>query len=272
MSWRPFLFSILVAASRIPRAIELAILHAAAGLLQRKHIHQSTAGFWEEFATSRTEADEAGLMPWETALYSRHLKPGERVLLVGCGTGRDLRGLLGLGMRADGQELSPKCALLARANTQRLGFPAEVFEGPIETFMPPAPYDAYVFSWFCYSYIPEALKRIEVLQRFRKRLNAKGRILVTNPGPAPRRRRLLLRFARFVSILMRSDWRPEQGDILELSPGNRHLRFEHAFKPGELEREAETAGFSVQDRFDADGVQALILTPANTSESIQTGR
>ena len=121
---------------------------------------------WDEF--SRTGATIlSGLMPWEKVWYERVLK-ADHILLVGCGTGRDLIALLELGYRVDGLDVSARAIALARRVLKRQRLSAELYTGRIEALVPPATFDAVIFSWFCYGNIPEAAARTEALSNNRK--------------------------------------------------------------------------------------------------------
>jgi SAM-dependent methyltransferase len=61
--------------------------------------------------------------------FVRHLSPGDRVLDVGCGSGRDLRWLQRRGMRATGFERSPGLARLARRHAG-----CGIVEGDFDTY------------------------------------------------------------------------------------------------------------------------------------------
>ena len=59
---------------------------------------------------------------------------------------------------------------------------------------------------------------------------------------AKRRRTLPIRVTRLIGRLTGSDWRPEPGDKVWVSAGDRRLvHFEHEFEPTELEAEARAA-------------------------------
>lgn len=73
----------------------------------------------EDFFRGSVDADMAA--GWQD--FSALLKPGGRVLDVGCGSGRDALALTRLGFRVTAIEASPKLAALARAHT---GLPVRV--------------------------------------------------------------------------------------------------------------------------------------------------
>lgn len=76
-------------------------------------------------ATAREQA-RIGLTPGERALFARHLAAGDRVLDVGCASGRVSLALAEMGVRATGCDVNPtlidQAAELARAATGPVGF------------------------------------------------------------------------------------------------------------------------------------------------------
>ena len=186
-----------------------------------------------------------GFMPWEQRLYDR-VRPGERVLLVGCGSGRDLLPLLELGCEVVGIE--PAAPPLARAQEVLAGrgLVARLVHGCFEDVDLTGGFDVISFSYFCYSYIPVRRRRIDVLRKARGHLAAGGRLLVSYIDEPRRSRGRALRIARLCGDLVRSDWRLEAGDYVRLGPGDTTtLWYQHAFVPGELEEEAREAGLRV---------------------------
>ncbi|MFI5214186.1 MAG: class I SAM-dependent methyltransferase, partial [Gemmatimonadales bacterium] len=170
-------------------------------------------GFGDFYLSDREILD--GLMPWERKLYG-HIKPGERVLLVGCGSGRDLLPLLEQGCEVVGVE--PAARPLARAQeviSQRR-LTARLVGGYFEDVDLSGAFDVISFSYFCYSYIPVRRRRIEALRKARRHLAAGGRVFVSYVDEPRRGRGRAVRIARVCGALVRSDWRLEAGDRVRL--------------------------------------------------------
>jgi SAM-dependent methyltransferase len=240
--WRLVIFTCL---QRVARGLELGargLVCLAAGVLDRRHLGRAIAQSWDDFLTAEAQI-LGGLMPWEQAFYQRFLKPDDDVVVVGCGTGRDLIALIRAGYRARGVEPAPAAAAIARQMVTKLGLEARVEACGIEHAAVDGAVDAYVFSWFCYSYIPERETRVAILGRLRQRLRRDGRILISYLTAETPGRRVPTAVTNFAARLTRSDWRAEANDAL--TPATRGLYFEHAFLPGELEGEAEAAGLTV---------------------------
>jgi len=243
--WRTALYTLLWGAGHSLHLASRAAMYLAAGTLRLDDLREAIANTWHEFFRSEA-AILSGLMSWERGFYGRFLKPGDHVLLVGSGTGRDLIALLKLGYRVDGLDVSASAIALARRMLDQECLAAEVSTGAIETVPLAASFDAFVFSWFCYGYIPQTSSRIGALRKVKAQLNPGGRILISYvPADRPPRS-LPIRLARLAARLTRSDWRPELGDVLGPGAGDRRaIRYEHQFQEGELDEEARAAGLTV---------------------------
>jgi SAM-dependent methyltransferase len=217
--------------------------HAAIGTLTLADLRQSVDSAWDRWSTN-TEAwaQSHPLMPWEQELYPRALRPDDRVLMIGCGSGRDLLALIGMGYRVDGLEPVARCAEAARYRVRELKTESQIFTGAIESFSIPAGYDAFIFSWFTYSYLLGSKARIRVLRTLRDAAPREGRLIISLPSEPRPPRRVLTRVARLSARLTGSDWLPEHGDILALSS---YCPYRHWFAPGEVEEEARAGGWNV---------------------------
>jgi SAM-dependent methyltransferase len=235
----------------------------AAGLLRLDGLGRHMGENWRQFGATQTEADiTAGLYHWEQTFYGRLLVPGERVLVVGCGGGRDLIALLEQGYRADGLEPVAACADQARTRLVARGLAAEVLTADITTAVLPRRYDAVVFSWLCYSYIPLRARRIDVLRKVKGHLAPGGRILISYVPAQPPPRRLPWQLAWLASRLSGADWRPEQGDVFIARPDTGCIHYEHHFTEAQIEAEARAAGLAVAlHEPGPDGNLALVPAP-----------
>ncbi len=222
------------------------VYYAAAGTMRLEDLEVAIRRDWREFGEEDPATDVAGgLMKWEQEFYPRFLKPDDRILIVGCGTGRDLIALLDLGYRADGLDVVPECTAIARLHLQRRGLTANIYTGPIETTSLPGRFDAFIFSWFCYGYIPQSRTRIRVLRKVKDHLNPGGRILISYVPATRGPRRFPVRVARIAARLCGSGWQLEHGDLVRLTSSMHGLHYEHLFRPQELEEEAQAADLSV---------------------------
>lgn len=233
--------------------------YAAAGAVRLADLRAAIEREWDQSA-SEEGYTASGLMIWERDFYPRFLKPDDRVLVIGCGTGRDLLGLLQLGYRAEGLDVAPRCTAAAAELLRQRGFEGPVYTGAIETIALPGRFDAFIFAWFCYSYIPQSESRIGVLQKLRDCLNPGGRILVSYAPAKTLPRRLPIRLTQLVASLSRSDWRPEYGDFVQVANRGRYIvHYEHQFTREALEGEARAAGLTVAFHERADQGTAVLI-------------
>jgi SAM-dependent methyltransferase len=206
---------------------------AAVAAMSREERRRAIVAHWDHRATAPAAAS---LYEWERDFYSKQLPAGSRVLLVGCGSGRDLIGLIRAGYRADGLEIAPRALALCREALGKHGLTARLYDVALgEARLEPG-YDAAVFTWQGYGLIPERPERIGALQALRAGLRPGGRVLLTCVGA------------------------PNSNDVVELSAaaGRFLLYAEHRFTREEIASEAETAGLRVASHESPD-VERVVL-------------
>ncbi|HJV86976.1 MAG TPA: methyltransferase domain-containing protein [Noviherbaspirillum sp.] len=112
------------------------------------------AGPTQEFWQSRFAS---GNMPWDRGGPGTQLarwvedgsfKPGERVIVPGCGQGWDVVALAAAGMKVTGLDYAPDALALCRQLIERNAVQAELVEADVLTWMPVEPVDA-VFDQAC---------------------------------------------------------------------------------------------------------------------------
>jgi SAM-dependent methyltransferase len=233
---------------------------AAAGVLSFDGLRRHMLDDWRHFGDRQPDADVAGgLFAWEQEFYAPYLRPADHILVVGCGTGRDLLALLELGYHTDGLEPVAELAQRARERVARRGLTATVHTADIVTAPLPERHDVFILSWYCYSYIPQRSRRIAVLTKLRDRMAPEGRILISYILASPPPRRTLWRLASLAARVSGSDWRPEYGDVFIARHEIGRIHFEHRFTPPEIEAEAHAAGLRVGSHtHTADGSLALV--------------
>lgn len=235
-----------------------ALTQLAAGTLSLADLRAALADGWNQYGRDEHHV-LSGLMPWEHEHYTRLLRREDRILLIGCGTGRDLIALRQDGYHVEGVDAAAEAITTARSMLDRLGLSTPLHTADIEAFVPPGRFDVFAFSWFCYSCIPQARSRVAILARLATHLEPGGRIVVSYL-PAARHRRLPLLLIGLTSRVTRSDWRPEPGDrVWASAPRRRTVHYQHEFTEGEIEAEAMAAGLRVRfHRHAPEGV--LVLT------------
>ncbi len=232
--------------------------YAAAGLQPLADVRQDIEHHWRDFGNDHDWTRD-GLFTWERLFYSVMLRPTDRILVVGCGTGRDLIALLERGYRVEGVDLVGACIDKARANLAARGRTTPLYVGSIESVELSGTFDAFIFSWFCYGYIPQAASRIRVLRRVKSLLSSGGQILISyvpRIKPVPP---FPTRVARLAARIGRAGWSPEPGDVIGSSRGRPPGFYEHQFGQGELGQEARAAGLTVRFESHSDNVGTAVL-------------
>jgi SAM-dependent methyltransferase len=198
--------------------------------------------YWRRYGTSEDDVD-AGLELWEQRLYDNRLRRGDRVLLVGCGAGRDLLALAERGYEVTGLDPMPELVESAQEHLRRRGLNATVRQGFVEAAELNGPYDVVILAGCSYCYVSGTKTRISTLARLKTSVSARGLLIVTFAA-AQRRSPLFVGMTRLASWLSGSDWKAEHGDSLSRGYfARRLLRYEHLFVPGEVARECAEAGW-----------------------------
>lgn len=209
---------------------------------------------------------DRGLEEWEEDLISRVVPPGSRVLIVGCGAGREAVPLAKQGFRVVGIDPVPGLTEAARRHAQAHGVEA-TFEVKAAADLdgPPESFDAILCS--CYEHIPTRRRRIEMLRLLRSLVRPQGIIILTAGWNPTRGIRLALVDG------LRWLLRKLLGERFTTEPGDRLIRhlslasdaqipcFYHAFQgPEEIQREIEAAGLTGE--MDPEG--PWIIRPENS--------
>ena len=223
-----------------PSLLRTACLYAGAGLLTLADFRSPSIARWEAYDNDSTELEE-----WEDRVYRSVLTPSDRVLLIGCGTGRDLLALRQLGCPVTGLEQSPALAERARAHLATHDLPTRIVATAIESYDPDDALDAVVFSPYTYSYIHGTAARVATLARLKRRMPSNGRVILSYISSIEQSGVWIL-LARVASVCSGSDWWPERGDRLYAPASHpQALSFEHQFLPDEIAGELGAAGFRV---------------------------
>ena len=188
---------------------------------------------------------DAGLEPWEERIYLNEMHAGDRVLVVGCGGGRELLALGARGYQVTGVDLVPALIERSRQHLARRGLTATLIASPVETAALPDTYNVVVFSAFVYGYQPGAASRRAVLARLKAHMTPGAR-LVASYMEGGRASRFGLWLIRAAGWMARSDWLAEPED--PFAPGPLRTRrpfYERRMSPEAVCRELAEAGFDL---------------------------
>jgi SAM-dependent methyltransferase len=241
---RGSLYRALWTCSRVGGKPGNAFLFVAAGLLRADDLQAAALEEFRDFGTSALEVDE-GLYVNEKQFYARVLPPSGRVLVAGCGAGRDLIALRALGYDAEGLDPLPAMVDHARAHLARRGMTAPIHTSTVQDAVLEGSYDAVILSNGCYSFIRTARARVATLRRLGPCLSAGGCVIFSY-FPFTRQSALGRWLIRTSARLARADWSPEPGDVFSRhSAGERILRYRHDFTREELAGECTAAGLRI---------------------------
>src|SRR5262245_64935228 len=219
--------------------------YLAIGTRQLSDMRDDSRRTWQAFY-ERHPSHDSRLMPWETDFVDRFIRPGDQVLLIGCGSGRDLLPLAERNCRVTGIDPVRSALDIARRMLAERGLAASLIEGFFEDAPITGAFDAVIFSYYCYSVIPESRMRVAMLHKAAALLRTGGHVVLSVGSNTPRPNRVMVRAGQLSGALYRSDWRLEPGDLVwNNGEGRPSYAYTHTFEPGEIEREARTAGLTV---------------------------
>ncbi len=241
--------------ARLTYNVSQGLLYLAGGTLRLADLQEMSRRYWRTVDDGDTSLQ--GLEPWELKTYGQVVHARDDLLIVGCGTGRDLIPFVEAGHRVVGVEpCGARLATLRRILEER-GHSVDLVEGVIEDVHLSSTYDVIIFSPYAYSYIPDALRRIAVLRDLARRLNSGGRIVLTCRKRTRSWTASSTTLARLSAGLTRSGWSPQPGDVISRVDAGL-VRYEHWFITEELEDEARHAGLEILSNECPDSMPAVL--------------
>jgi 2-polyprenyl-3-methyl-5-hydroxy-6-metoxy-1,4-benzoquinol methylase len=190
---------------------------------------------------------------FERELLERHVKPGGRVLDIGCGAGREAMGFARAGFRVVAMDIAPRMIEAAKHNAECQGLDITFrVQSATDLDEPPGSFDGAYWAG-SYHHVPGRALRIQTLRRIIKGLTPDGVLIlmVVYRG----RRGLLSRsrmvdFVRHIGARLSRTWRlsePGDGCMREPSEASdpQEACFFHDFAaPAEVEAEVLAAGLT----------------------------
>ena len=197
-----------------------------------------------------------GLHPLEREILERHLKPGGRLLDIGCGAGREALDLARAGFQVIGIDIASRMVEAARVNAQREGLRVTFrVQNATDLDEPPDSFDGAYWAG-SYHHIPGRALRIEALRRIMRVLTWEGALILM---VVYRERRSLFSRSRLVDLLRKAmrrlpgPWRfSEPGDVYmretsKASDPQAQVFFHDFSTPGEVRAEIEAAGLRAEE-------------------------
>lgn len=214
-------------------------LYTSAALTPLAGMREGVRATWNDFNAEAHDI-RGGLASWESTVADQYVKPGDRILLVGCGSGRDMVAFLERGCVVTGIDPAERAVTRARDYLNKHGGNAALECGFFEDWKRDLVFDVVWFSWFTYGYVPDSKRRIQMLKQAARNVSRDGCAVISYPTDPPRSRAAAL--ARFAQRLSRSDWALEEGDVIGRVQGTGLLTYEHRFTRAEIEQETRAAG------------------------------
>src|SRR5687767_1588655 len=178
MAWRWAVFRASHVAGTALITLTRALAYGSASLLKRDQLGRAIAGRWSKWGLDERYA-LLGLFGWEEPFVRPFLKPDDRILIVGSGSGREVIALRRDGYDVEGLEPAAAAAELSRGIMKKAGVEARIRIGGIETVELDGQFDLFIFSWYCYSYIAHRPTRVAALRSARAHLAPGGRIILS---------------------------------------------------------------------------------------------
>jgi SAM-dependent methyltransferase len=195
------------------------------------------------------EADPV-LEAWEKDVFDHLVSPGARVLVIGCGGGRESLALAERGFRVTGIDFVPALVDEARRRAARTGHAATFEATTVEALAPghPAAFDVALVTTPVYEQTPGRERRVAFLRAL-ARLTAPGGLIVLC-APAHRDRgprRAVIDGLRWMLRRLGVRAAAEPGDRftyhVSIASDHRSVCFYHRFqRPEEIAREIHAAG------------------------------
>jgi SAM-dependent methyltransferase len=201
------------------------------------------------------------LDPQLAARIVERVPRGARILVAGSGAGREAFALEQFGYQVTGVDFSPRMVDAAKAEAARRGSSARFTPSDLRVFdAPPGSFDAVVFSYDVYSFVPTRREREAMLARVSRWLAPAGVVFLSA-------RRVRGAWGRAVLSLQ---WAVRTARGGGMTWGDSHTRwldgsgrlrrsFIHVFTRRRLEREVRAGGFRLVDWAGGHG----LLLPRN---------
>jgi SAM-dependent methyltransferase len=153
---------------------------ARLGLLSDAGLRALDESYYAREDVYRTvEWNERGLGDWELEAIAAVAAPGATILVVGCGGGREVLGLLGAGYDAYGCESHPALGAFAERFLAERGHPGRFAPAPRDTVPDGPACDVVLAGWGTYSLVYPRVARTAFLAGARRRLEAGGAVVLS---------------------------------------------------------------------------------------------
>ena len=236
--------------------------YLGAGTRQLADMREDSVCTWRDFYRTHPSHD-GKLLPWEEDVVTRFVRSASDVLVIGCGSGRDVVAFAERGCRVTGVDSVDLAIGECRRILASRDLTAELVQGFFEDAHVTGAFETVVFSYYCYAAMLGTSRRVDALRKAAGLLKSGGHIIISHAVGNVPPRRILIQLGRLAGRLAGSDWRLEPGDLVWSNPGTApSYSCTHVFAEGEVEREARSAGLQVDLRQVADNTAVFVLRSA----------
>jgi len=243
------------------RRLTLDLQEAWRGRVDREENPAATVQDKYESQATHYARDASAMDPRLLERIRQRADAGGSLLVLGSGVGTECLTLAASGFRVTGVDFSPAMVRFAREEAQRRGVAIDFRLADVRTLaFPPGGFDALLFTYDVYSFLPSRADRVALLRRLATWLAQDGTIFLSA-------RRLRSGYERLILSLqwlaLQRGGFGEWGDShTRWIPGDGSLRrsFVHVFTEGALREEAERAGFRIESWEGGHGI--LSRSPA----------
>jgi hypothetical protein len=199
--------------------------------------------------------NQSGLFPWEVEAIERFFRRGSRILVAGCGGGREIVAVHRLGFQADGFDCTPSLVATSRRLLQDLCIASNVVHcPPNDVPQTLATYDGLIVGWTAYTQIPGSARRVAFLRKLHAVVPPGAPMLISfwvREDGVPDEERTF-RLAKWVRSLLGRGVDPlEFGDrVIERG-------YHHCFIKEEIEAELKAGGFRLSHYSEDDYPHAV---------------
>jgi 2-polyprenyl-3-methyl-5-hydroxy-6-metoxy-1,4-benzoquinol methylase len=186
---------------------------------------------------------DSGLDDTEEYFVKHNLKEDSKILVFGCGGGRECIALSRMGFRVTGIDFVEECIKASRENARKRNLKiAFICQDMTRLQLPPEErFESIMFSALLYSQIPSKNKRLGVLRKIKPYLKTDGKILLSffSSKDAISGHRGL---KRSIALMTFGNMDYQEGDIVD-GDGE----FKHFFSEAEIKNEISESGFRLEE-------------------------
>jgi SAM-dependent methyltransferase len=201
---------------------------------------------YDDQAEAYAGSGSAELEPGLDEMIRRNIVAGARILVIGSGSGRECFALARNGFGVTGLDFAPAMIESSTAEALRLDLPVDFLLGDVRgEDLGQTPYDAILFTYDVYSFLPSRDDRIAALIRMRSILAAEGRLFLSARRLQSVYGRLILGL-QWVAGRGHGEWGDSHTRWIN-GAGDLRRSFVRVFSPHGLAAEVDAGGFELTD-------------------------